>query len=60
MEEIFEPEYLYDHGVRRSQRREVKDVIEGYVSSDEGEILSKYLELTMDYQYRLPYNITLF
>lgn len=45
MEQIFEPEYLYDHGVRRSQRRNLKDVIEGYVSSDEGETVAKFLVL---------------
>lgn len=45
MEQIFEPEYLYDHGVRRSQRRDLKDVIEGYVSSDEGETVAKFLVL---------------
>ena len=50
MEQIFEPEYLYDHGVRRSQRRDLKDVIEGYVSSDEGETLYQnfyFQKLTM-------------
>lgn len=45
MEQIFEPEYLYDHGVRRSQRRDLKDVIEGYVSSDEGKTVAKFLVL---------------
>lgn len=45
MEQIFEPEYLYDHGVRRSQRRDLKDVIEGYVSSDEGETVANFLVL---------------
>ena len=45
MEQIFEPEYLYDHGVRRSQRRDLKDVIEGYVSLDEGETVAKFLVL---------------